>query len=140
MDGVNPGRGKNNCAFVSDAVDQRFGGENSPIAPKIGDDTQGTPAEDNERWDGHGHSWQSGAGPGQAAEWVRETGGRGILHIDWAGGGGHVINVVPVDGTVLFVDGQQIPPAVSSTLDGLYPPSQVDGIKGYAFLPTWPPG
>ena len=140
MEGVNPGSGKNNCAFVSDAVDQRFGGEATNIAPKIGDDTQSTPAEDSERWDGHGHTWQPGVGPAGAAEWVRETGGRGILHIDWAGGGGHVINVVPVDGTVLFIDGQQNPPAVSSTLDGLYPPSQVDGITGYAFLPTWPPG
>ncbi len=140
VDGVNPGAGKNNCALVADSVDQRFGGEISPIAPVIGDDSQFTPAEDSERWDGHGHTWRPGAGPAAAAEWVRETGGRGILHIDWAGGGGHVINVVPVDGTVLFVDGQQIPPAVSSSLDGLYPPSQVGGIQGYAFLPTWPPG
>ena len=140
VEGVNPGKGKNNCALVSDAVDQRIGGEVSPIAPKVGDDTVGTPAADSERWDGHGHTWKDGAGPAEAAEWARETGGRGILHIDWKGGGGHVINVVPVDGTVLFIDGQQNPPGVSSTLEGLYGRSQVEGITHFAFLPTWPPG
>ncbi|MEP6599961.1 MAG: hypothetical protein ABJB98_11020, partial [Actinomycetota bacterium] len=63
VDGVNPGKGKNNCALVADAVDQRMGGGATPIAPVIGDDTQFTPAADSERWDGNGHSWQPGVGP-----------------------------------------------------------------------------
>jgi hypothetical protein len=60
-------------------------------------------------------------------------GSRGVVGLDWAGGGGHYLNVVERGGTTYFVDAQT--GSVGTSLSELYPNTPIKLIQWFMTAP-----